>query len=168
MRSHGSSHAIRSVHNGHYNVYTEYIKEQNNSLRLGCKNIFCVEKCGCNQRRYFLKTCVSKINPDKLRMHRRGNCTHCQVVTINQADFQPYFKTSPNEGFSPVQQNEKLLTVNDSAQILAVSTRTVTRLIAKGDIESIQIGRSRRIRPSAIDRFITKQQRAYRERIVGF
>jgi hypothetical protein len=96
MRSHGSYHAARSVHNGRHNVYTE---GQNNSLRLGCKCIFVVEKFVRRQRNYFLKTCVSKINPDKSRTNSRGNCTHCHFGIMNHAGFQPDFKTSFNEAF---------------------------------------------------------------------
>lgn len=65
-------------------------------------------------------------------------------------------------------QHETLLTVNDVAQLLSVSPRTVNRLITSGAIESVSIGRCRRIRQRAVDRFIDTLQREQRQQEVGF
>lgn len=48
----------------------------------------------------------------------------------------------------------KLLTRPQAADILATCLRTLDAAIASGDIEVIRIGRSIRIRPSAIELFI--------------
>lgn len=64
--------------------------------------------------------------------------------------------------------DQLLLTIHDAASLLAVSPRTVARLVASGEIESIHIGRSLRIRPNALDRFIAARQRAQREKTAGF
>jgi len=47
-----------------------------------------------------------------------------------------------------------LLTRHEAASQLATCLRTVDEAIAKGDIEVIKIGRSVRIRPSALELFI--------------
>ncbi|MEI7912480.1 MAG: helix-turn-helix domain-containing protein [Verrucomicrobiota bacterium] len=47
-----------------------------------------------------------------------------------------------------------LLTRHEAARQLATCLRTVDEAIAKGDIEVIKIGRSVRIRPSALELFI--------------
>ncbi len=47
-----------------------------------------------------------------------------------------------------------LLTRQDVASRLATCLRTVDEAIAKGDLEVIKIGRSVRIRPSALELFI--------------
>lgn len=43
-------------------------------------------------------------------------------------------------------QAERLLTIVEAARQLGVSPRTVTRQIAAGKIESVTVGRSRRVR----------------------
>lgn len=63
---------------------------------------------------------------------------------------------------------ETLLTVRDAAALLSVSTRTVARLVDSGAVEAIHIGRCLRIRPSAVERYITALQRNQREKTVGF
>jgi excisionase family DNA binding protein len=50
---------------------------------------------------------------------------------------------------------EPLLTVAQAATILSVSERTVRRLIASGTIPGIWIGRSVRLRPRDIERWIS-------------
>jgi excisionase family DNA binding protein len=44
----------------------------------------------------------------------------------------------------------RLLTATDVAGVLQVSVRTVRRLIAAGSLEAIQVGRSVRIAPEAL------------------
>ena len=48
-----------------------------------------------------------------------------------------------------------LLTVEDAALLLSVSTRTVRRAIANGSLAVIRIGRSVRITETALSRFMT-------------
>jgi excisionase family DNA binding protein len=49
---------------------------------------------------------------------------------------------------------QPLLTRLDAAGILNVSLRTIDEKIASGDIPVIRIGRSVRIRPEALERFV--------------
>jgi excisionase family DNA binding protein len=67
-----------------------------------------------------------------------------------------------------INQTAQLLTVKETALTLGVSTRTVTRLIASGDLESVTIGRCRRIRTTAISRFVDDKQKQHRQQVVGF
>jgi excisionase family DNA binding protein len=47
----------------------------------------------------------------------------------------------------------KLLRVPDAAEALAISTRTVWRLIATGELTAIKIGRAVRITRASVDAF---------------
>lgn len=51
-----------------------------------------------------------------------------------------------------------LLTRQESAARLSQSVRTIDNLIASGDLPVVRIGRSIRIRPSAIDYFIEARE----------
>jgi excisionase family DNA binding protein len=46
--------------------------------------------------------------------------------------------------------SSRLLTIKDVAELLQVSTRTVQRLIDRGELAAVRIGRSVRIRPEAV------------------
>jgi excisionase family DNA binding protein len=48
----------------------------------------------------------------------------------------------------------RLLTIRDVAEFLQVSTRTVHRLIDRGELAVIRIGRSVRVRPEAVHALI--------------
>ena len=61
-----------------------------------------------------------------------------------------------------------LFTIPESADSLRVSRSTLYRLIASGDVETISIRGVQRIRPIALQRFVEKQQRVQRERVVNF
>jgi excisionase family DNA binding protein len=63
---------------------------------------------------------------------------------------------------------DPLLNIHEVAQLLSVSPRTVARLVASGHIESIHIGRARRVRPSAVSRYVDNLQKSQREKAVGF
>lgn len=52
----------------------------------------------------------------------------------------------------------KLLTIADTALFLNMSTRTVRRLIAKHGLPVIRFGRSIRIHPVDLDRFIASHR----------
>ena len=55
----------------------------------------------------------------------------------------------------PVTLTHRLVTLNDAADVLAVSTRTVRRYIADGQLEAVRLGRKTlRIKADSIDRFI--------------
>jgi excisionase family DNA binding protein len=45
---------------------------------------------------------------------------------------------------------QRLMTVNEVADLLQISIRQVRRLVANHQLEAIQIGRSVRIRPEAL------------------
>ncbi len=50
---------------------------------------------------------------------------------------------------------DRLLTVGDVAGILAVSNMTVYRLIKRGDLAAIRVGKNYRIRESDVDRYLS-------------
>lgn len=52
------------------------------------------------------------------------------------------------------EDEERLLTKEDAARLLAVSPRTVDKLIASGEITSLKIGRARRIPRTALCSYI--------------
>lgn len=47
-----------------------------------------------------------------------------------------------------------LMTIADAADVLAVSTRTVRRLIAGSALQSVRVGRQIRIHPADLDQFL--------------
>ena len=51
---------------------------------------------------------------------------------------------------------DRLLTIEQVAERLAVARRTVFRLIEKGDIRAVKIGRLTRIRESDLERYIAQ------------
>lgn len=51
-------------------------------------------------------------------------------------------------------QQEKMFTVEDIMRQFQVSKRTVQRWLENGELDSIKIGRLRRIPESALDRFL--------------
>ena len=53
----------------------------------------------------------------------------------------------------------KLLTPEQTAKLLNVGRSKLYQLISEGAIETITIGKCRRITPEAIDRFIEQQSR---------
>ena len=46
------------------------------------------------------------------------------------------------------------MTVAEVAQLMRVSTMTVYRLIKSGELPAVRVGRSYRLRPSDIDRYL--------------
>lgn len=52
-----------------------------------------------------------------------------------------------------------LLTIARTAEILAVAERTVRRLIGRGELPPIRLGRLVRIREQDLDRFIEQRMR---------
>lgn len=60
----------------------------------------------------------------------------------------------PNPQLNSTTATASLLTRQDTALALATCLRTVDEFIASGDLEIVRIGRSVRIRPSALDAFI--------------
>ena len=61
-----------------------------------------------------------------------------------------------------------LYTVPQAAQMLQVSRSTLYRLIATGELETLSVRGTRRIRPAAIERYVDNLQRMQRERQVRF
>lgn len=59
---------------------------------------------------------------------------------------------SESAGLAPT----KLLRVPDAARELAVSVRTVWRLVSLGELDSVRVGRSVRIARASIDQFVAK------------
>lgn len=52
---------------------------------------------------------------------------------------------------------DPLLTLAEVAQTLHVSPRTTKRLVASGEIDSVLIGRLRRVRPAAVEAYLERQ-----------
>ena len=50
---------------------------------------------------------------------------------------------------------ERLLTVAEVADVLRVSTMTVYRLIQRGELAALRVGRSYRIRAGALDEYLS-------------
>jgi excisionase family DNA binding protein len=48
----------------------------------------------------------------------------------------------------------RLLTLKEAADQLALSTRTVRRLVARGDLDAVRLGRSVRIAPSSLEKIL--------------
>ena len=67
-----------------------------------------------------------------------------------------------------MQIQQLLFTIPECSTSLRVSRSTIYRLIESGDIETITIRGLKRIRPSALQRFIENQQRLQREGSVNF
>ena len=53
----------------------------------------------------------------------------------------------------------KLLTVNQAAQRMEVSTKTVYRILGHGILSKVKIGRSTRISENDLDCYLEKQQK---------
>ena len=49
---------------------------------------------------------------------------------------------------------KQLLTRHEAAHILSLSLRTIDELVKRGDLSAVKIGRSIRIRPTAIENFL--------------
>lgn len=57
----------------------------------------------------------------------------------------------------PVDQEQPvLLKVEEAAKRLQVCRATMFKLIGSGEIESVQIGRLRRVKPSALDDYVSR------------
>jgi excisionase family DNA binding protein len=56
--------------------------------------------------------------------------------------------------------NELLLTVEEGARRLHLSRTVVFELLRRNDLESIRIGRSRRIPVQALDAYVQRQREA--------
>jgi excisionase family DNA binding protein len=59
----------------------------------------------------------------------------------------------------PSDADDPLLTAHDVADRTRVSLRTVRRWIADDELEVVQLGRSVRIRKSALDAFLRRRRR---------
>jgi len=55
--------------------------------------------------------------------------------------------------------SSSLLTITNVAALLQVSTKTVRRLIDRGELDAIRIGRSIRIQPGALALLISRRAR---------
>ncbi len=57
-----------------------------------------------------------------------------------------------------------LLTIDEAAEALNVSRRTVYGLVHDGKLATVTIGRSRRVRQASVERFIERNERYAGER----
>lgn len=53
--------------------------------------------------------------------------------------------------------SEQLLTVNEVAELLRVSSMTVYRLVRRGELPAVRVGRNYRVRSSALDAYLDAQ-----------
>lgn len=56
---------------------------------------------------------------------------------------------------------QALMTVPGAADHLGVSVRTLRRLIERGDLPSVRVGRSRRVDPEDLEAYIARQKGCY-------
>jgi excisionase family DNA binding protein len=56
-------------------------------------------------------------------------------------------------------ERERLLSTREVARRFAVSTTTIRRLVAAGEIEGIRIGSQVRIEPVAIEEYVDRRRR---------
>jgi len=68
--------------------------------------------------------------------------------------FDSFITGRPHSNLPPI---DRLITVAEAAMILHVSTKTVRRLIEQGELDSVRIGRSVRIRPADVERIIPEK-----------
>jgi excisionase family DNA binding protein len=59
-------------------------------------------------------------------------------------------------------RNQRLLTSNQAADMLAVSVRTIKNLMGQGKLAYVKIARATRIDPDDIDEFIRRNRRKQR------
>jgi excisionase family DNA binding protein len=52
---------------------------------------------------------------------------------------------------------QRLLTIRDVADLLQISTKTVRRLIARGELPAHRLGRQWRIAPAELERFLRRK-----------
>jgi excisionase family DNA binding protein len=52
--------------------------------------------------------------------------------------------------------DDRLLTVNEVAELMRVSNMTIYRLIKSGEINATRVGRSYRLRQRDVDAYLTK------------
>ena len=153
MRSHAVSHA-RFRLNNNPNLYKQNLGPN------GCSaEIFSVRKYWQSHKGPILVTCRPLVT---------AHSEHGPAFTYDYLGHRPKRCSGQVKASPSMPQHETLLTVNDVAQLLSVSPRTVNRLITSGAIESVSIGRCRRIRQRAVDRFIDTLQREQRQQEVGF
>ena len=53
-------------------------------------------------------------------------------------------------------REDRLLTVNEVAELMRVSNMTIYRLIKAGEINATRVGRSYRLRQGDVDAYLTK------------
>jgi excisionase family DNA binding protein len=53
-----------------------------------------------------------------------------------------------------------LLTVNAAADLLAISRRTIYRLVSTGDLRAVHVGERMRFRPEEIDAYLERNREA--------
>jgi excisionase family DNA binding protein len=54
---------------------------------------------------------------------------------------------------------EPLLSVDEVAQVLAISARGVFRLMGRGDLVAVKVGSSTRVEPEELRRYIAERRR---------
>jgi excisionase family DNA binding protein len=76
---------------------------------------------------------------------RLSSCSFCQAVEVREA-------------LMPAQAERIVYTVEEAAERLGVGCTLVCALVRRGDIESIAIGRLRRIPCDALDDFVSRMR----------
>jgi excisionase family DNA binding protein len=56
-----------------------------------------------------------------------------------------------------IMTKEEVYTIEETANILKVSTETIRKLIARGELEARRVGRQYRITREAIDKFLGRK-----------
>lgn len=75
------------------------------------------------------------------------------MAELEQSQTSPYTHAS-----NPLFENRELITVKGASEYLSLSESQIRKLIARGQIPYVQIGRSIRLRVSAIKIWIGKKE----------
>jgi len=91
-----------------------------------------------------------------------------QALSISGVDSTPAVAQAVSPGHSTIMPNTDraprrgLLRIEEAAVWLGLSKRTIYELLSRGEIESVQIGRSRRIAFTALERYVERLSAGFR------
>ncbi len=82
------------------------------------------------------------------------------LVALSEADGTTVWGTRPDPATTakvePARPERRLLTIAEAGRILGVGRSMMYQLIARGDIESVHVGRCARVPVDAVDRLVDR------------